>query len=251
MLLRKRKEKGQTHGPNFLKWHKVRDHREDAIQAVVWSRSSLISISLVVFISRPTWEFLCQIKHRMPDPHWNLGRIYITSVAGKSAGPALQHSYASWLTGPNRLSEPTLRLSQIAVKMMPIRQCITLQAESRLVVHPMPVGARDMRHNFRGSKRSPGSPCAKNPCITTPPTHFFPPMKAQSMGLPNEKGDSSFVKRLCYVPLSFALAETQNDGLFRRMTPKAGLRSDFSPVVERGPKGYQGRRDPTPTLTTT
>ena len=49
----------------------------------------------------------------MPDPHWNLGRIYITSVGGKSAGPDLQYSYASWLTGANRLSEPTLRFPQI------------------------------------------------------------------------------------------------------------------------------------------
>ena len=65
----------------------------------------------------------------MPDPHWNLGRIYITGVAGKSPGPALQHSYASWLTGAYRLSEPTLRFSQIAVMMMPIRQCITLSMQ--------------------------------------------------------------------------------------------------------------------------
>jgi hypothetical protein len=127
MLLRKRKEKkGKPMARTSLSGIRL----EIIEKAVIWSRSSLISIPLLVFISRRTWEFLCQIKHRMPDPHWNLGRIYITDETGKSVGPALQHSDASWLTGAYRLSELTLRFSQIAVMMMPIRQCITLSKQN-------------------------------------------------------------------------------------------------------------------------
>ena len=49
------------------------------------------------------------------------------------------------------------------------------------------------------------------------------------IGLPNEKG-RSIIRRAALLPRAFAFAETQNKGSFRRMTPKAALQSDFSPV---------------------
>jgi hypothetical protein len=75
------------------------------------------------------------------------------------------------------------------------------QAGSRLVVHPMPVGARDMRHNFRGpKKKATGSVCAKNPYILRHLRHLHTLFFHESSiytGLPNEKGEPSFVKQPC------------------------------------------------------
>ena len=146
----------------------------------------------------------------MPDPHWKLGRIYITDETGKSVGPALQHSDASWLTGAYRLSKLTLRFSQIAVMMMPIRQCITLSKQIldlQYVRCPSMPATCGTTSGVQKKKTLCWWCRRKNPCSTTPPTLSFFPWKLslrESSIDPAEwswnglrRGEASFVKRLC------------------------------------------------------